>query len=93
MPKLLLNKFVQFLLKLEGVEGEFKRRSWKWTKSPWKHEAKGVLQVDIKGVEAIDLDSGGEAKSISKLWTSAAIFVGCFGVCLRWCEFELVLRS
>ena len=52
-----------------------------------------MLQVDIKGVEAIDLDSGGEAKSISKLWTSAAIFVGCFGVCLRWCEFELVLRS
>ncbi|KAJ8446919.1 hypothetical protein Cgig2_013220 [Carnegiea gigantea] len=41
-----------------------------------KHEAKGVLEGDIKEVEAIDVDSGGEARNASQLWTVAAAFVG-----------------
>ena len=44
-----------------------------------------MVEGDIEGVEAIDLDSGGEARNMPQWWTGAAGLVRHCGARLIWC--------
>ncbi|KAJ8431084.1 hypothetical protein Cgig2_031116 [Carnegiea gigantea] len=45
-----------------------------------------MVKGDVEGVEAIDLNSGGEARNMPQLWMCAAGLVRCCGVRLSWCS-------
>ena len=49
-------------------------------------EEKGAVERDIEGVEAIDLDSRGEARNVPQLWMGAIGLVKLYGVRLKWCS-------
>jgi len=84
IPKPPLPKFAHIFWKVRKVEGEYEGRSWNWRNRHISIEAKGVVEEDIKGVEATDLNSGGETRSMRQLWTGATGLVRHCGVRMSW---------